>query len=601
MLFRIVPAALAAVLLLSSAGLGGKEIAFRRFGGGQPAEPVKVLTDAEALVAAKLKPDDAAGLLSYFRQRTVSNADLAKIQSSIKQLGADEFDDRLKAADAVEKFGPAAIGPLRAAFKTDADPEISYRSLECLGRLEKVPHSFVAAAAARALAKSKPDGTAEVLLGFLPFADDQSVTDEIGRTLAAVALKGGKADPVLVAALADPVTLRRGAAVMALVEGSPAGGIPADILPKIRKAAEAEADAEIKFRIVFALCTTTRDKEAVDWLVGMLADLPRGRLWQAEDFLLQLAGKDAPGVQFKKTPESVTKARDAWKKWWDAARDKSDLAKFKYAERITGKTVLVMWDQQQGNNGYVAELGPDMKERWKVNGLSGPSDVAFLPDGNMAIPEMHANRVTIRDRSGRVIANINMFGNGWKVQGGQPVSIQALDNGNLFLACRNGVHELKKTDGNYAPVASFVRQQHDIMAAHRLPDGQTIVLANQNGQIQPNGQNQNFAIFLNDKLAEVPNKKLTTPMPYWMAAVSPSGPDRVLVADQQQVSEYDLKENKVVWKKACNQPRSPQRLPNGNTLYVDPQNRLIEVTTDGEEVWSYQAPQGMLLYKAIRR
>jgi hypothetical protein len=68
------------------------------------------------------------------------------------------------------------------------------------------------------------------------------------------------------------------------------------------------------------------------------------------------------------------------------------------------------------------------------------------------------------------------------------------------------------------------------------------------------------------------------------------------------VREYDLKEGKPVWTKSVNQPKSVQRLPNGNTLILDSgANRLLEVTPDGEEVWSYTPSNGMVLFRGYRR
>ena len=42
------------------------------------------IADKQALEAASLKEDDAAGLLGYLRTRTLSDSDLTKIQAIIK-------------------------------------------------------------------------------------------------------------------------------------------------------------------------------------------------------------------------------------------------------------------------------------------------------------------------------------------------------------------------------------------------------------------------------------------------------------------------------------------------------------------------------------
>src|SRR5688572_15868816 len=102
----------------------------------EPADPA--VADRKALDAANLKADDPKGLLDYLRQRTLSDTDLSKIQAVIRRLGSDDFAERLKAAVEVERFGPAAVGPLRAASQNDTDYEVAYQAGECLKRMEKV-------------------------------------------------------------------------------------------------------------------------------------------------------------------------------------------------------------------------------------------------------------------------------------------------------------------------------------------------------------------------------------------------------------------------------------------------------------------------------
>src|SRR5205085_3433295 len=143
-------------------------------------------------------------------------------------------------------FGPAAIAPLRAASQSDADPEVAYRAGETLKRMESVSHTAVALATVRALAKLKPPEAPQALLGYLPLADTTAVEDEIRHALLGMAVRDGKPEPALVAALTDPAPVRRGAAAVALIEGGPARErvhIP-EVYPKVKAAAKAEADPE---------------------------------------------------------------------------------------------------------------------------------------------------------------------------------------------------------------------------------------------------------------------------------------------------------------------------------------------------------------------
>src|SRR5947209_6702971 len=79
------------------------------------------------------------------------------------------------------------------------------RAEQCRRRIERVPSSTVSAAAARTLARLKATGAAEVLLAYLPSADDELVADEVRAALAALAAPEGRPDPALLRALADPL------------------------------------------------------------------------------------------------------------------------------------------------------------------------------------------------------------------------------------------------------------------------------------------------------------------------------------------------------------------------------------------------------------
>src|SRR5207245_2752551 len=109
----------------------------------------------------------------------------------------------------------------------DRDPEVARRAADCLRQLEQDGKDTAPAspslpmAAARLVAVRKPAGSAEVLLGYVPFAED-SVIEEIETALVAVAVREGKAEPVLVAALTAADPLRRGLAGAALVRAGAA-------------------------------------------------------------------------------------------------------------------------------------------------------------------------------------------------------------------------------------------------------------------------------------------------------------------------------------------------------------------------------------------
>src|SRR5262249_12700389 len=95
------------------------------------------------------------------------------------------------------------------------------RAQHCLQAIEQGQGPVLAEAAARLLAERKPAGATEVLLAYLPFADDESVEGEVLAALAAVGVRERRPDPLIVAALADKEPLRRMAAAFVLGSAVP--------------------------------------------------------------------------------------------------------------------------------------------------------------------------------------------------------------------------------------------------------------------------------------------------------------------------------------------------------------------------------------------
>ena len=175
-------------------------------------------------------------------------------------------------------YGPAAIGPLKAAER-DADAEVAFRARQALKKVETVPHSAVASAAVRAVVKLKPDGAAMALIGFLPLADDESVADVIRSALISLAVgKDGKADPAIVAALADVSPIRRAAAY----RGSSTAAPPPTAshqgrLPQSREAILKETDLDTRFVGLWALALTTGEG-VHSGTIALIPKLPRPHL-----------------------------------------------------------------------------------------------------------------------------------------------------------------------------------------------------------------------------------------------------------------------------------------------------------------------------------
>ena len=592
-IFRLAPLALLLALAPAAAQTEALVLQPPTPPGGPTAVPTTTtpaLSDDEALKSAGLSATDGAKLIGYLKLRTVSDVDQGKIQSIIKKLGGDLFDDRIKAGEELELFGPAAIGLLKTAEK-DPDPEIAYQAGRVLKRMEKIPHAAVSAAAVRAVVKLKPPEAASALLAFLPLSDSEALSEDIRGALVALAAPNGKADPAIVAALTDASAVRRSAAYIALIEGGPATERIRikDSYEQLKAAVRKDADPETKFRGLWSLLHTTREKEFLPDMLAIIPQLSRGRIWQLEDLLLQLAGEHPEGGRFGK-PENLTKAKDAWSAWWEKKGGAVDLVKLAYKPRVLGFTDLVENDYRSGTGmSRVASLGPDLKEKWQFTNSRNPWDARVMADGKILMVENYS-QVTDRDTNGTILKTRNL---------NQPLAAQPLPNGGLVVICRQFVYEFDKEGAQtwmYSRVNPAGQPIADILAGRRLPNGDTIIITMEQAGVN---------CFRLDPKGKLVGKGITVGKLQnngFIVNMDNVGDDSILICESDKVAEYDLKTGKAGWKYATTLPTSVQRLPNGNTLIASSnQNRAFEVDPSGDVVWEYKAKDGLQVSKAYRR
>src|SRR5205823_6739733 len=159
----------------------------------------------------------------------------------------------------LSKAGVPAIALLKSAMNAkDADAEIVRRSELALKIIEKVPTRSLAMASARLLATKKDEGVTEALMNYLPLAEDESVGDEIRNTFAALAVRDGKPDKTLEAALDNKDVLKRGAAAEAFARVNDKAS-----RAKMKEFVKKESDNDVKLLISLALVNDAHDKDIV--------------------------------------------------------------------------------------------------------------------------------------------------------------------------------------------------------------------------------------------------------------------------------------------------------------------------------------------------
>src|SRR5262249_42191620 len=159
----------------------------------------------------------------------------------------------------------------------------------------------------------------------------------------------------------------------------------------VRDAVRKDADPDARFRGLWSLIVTTREKEFVPDLIAMIPQLSHNRLRQVEELLLHVAGEHPAGGRFGK-PEALGKARDAWAAWWAQKGGAVDLVKFPFVPKVRGYTEVIDLDIRFGQ-GRVLCLGPDMKEKWRLTQVNNASDARVLPSGRVLVAEQNYFRV----------------------------------------------------------------------------------------------------------------------------------------------------------------------------------------------------------------
>jgi outer membrane protein assembly factor BamB len=276
-----------------------------------------------------------------------------------------------------------------------------------------------------------------------------------------------------------------------------------------------------------------------------------------------LAGEDGPAVSLGADKPSREKARDEWKKWWDANEKKVDLAKLDQ-ESSYGLTI-VCEAPFRGGLGRVVALGGDGKERWKVAGLNWPMDAVPLSGKKVLIAEHNRNRIVEREIDGKEI---------WSENINQPVNVGRLPNGTTWAIGRNQIIEWERGDkSNKKQTFTFLRNEYDIVAGARMKNGEYVLLT----------QNQQL-LKVDRKGAIVKAHGVGGNGVNYYASVDITPTGKALVTLMNSITEFDIDSGKAGWTANFQYATSAVRLKNGNTLVGHQNNgRIVELDKDGKQ------------------
>lgn len=296
---------LGAVLLLSAAEPVAAQIV----------DP-QLAEDRKLLEAAKL-PTDGPGLLTVFRKFIPSETEQGRLAAWINQLGADQYRLREEATAALIQSGPKALAALTAAQK-NGNLEQTRRAARCIREIEATSWLTVGAAAARLVNQQRPQGATETLFTLLPYVSDAVLGEEIYNALDHLGVPDEATGTMLAQALSQAPSAQRAAAALVL------GHHGSTLQRSLVRQTLADPDARVRLRAAQGLLLAG-DKTAVDALIALLvveSDVAR----RAEDWLAQIANRDAPELTLAQDRDMRQETHSAWLTWWRTHRDSIDIA-----------------------------------------------------------------------------------------------------------------------------------------------------------------------------------------------------------------------------------------------------------------------------------
>jgi HEAT repeat protein len=531
------------------------------------ADPEQMANEERDLQKA-VRADDATAALDYFRKRTPGEAQRRELRTLIRNLGDESFEVRQKASADLIASGPVAAGLLRSAARS-RDSEVAQRAAKCLTQMRRDPIGPLRVSAVKIVALKQPPEVIAILFAYLPFAEDESIAEEIRATLTALTVKDGKAERALVDALesADPEPRAQAGTILARAN-------LADPRPAVRRLLKDE-NASVRLRVGRAL-VEAKDKEAIPVLIDLLNELVGDDRWDVEDVLERIAGENAPAVPRSDADDIRRQRRDAWRGWWKSHGGKVDLAHLP-APRSLHSTLLLVSDLST-SDGQVFEVDPNGRAQLQLDSLLGPIAVERVAADRLLIAEYARKRVIERNLEGKTL---------WeKDLPSPPVAVQRLANGNTFIACRNRLLEIDR-DGK--EVVNRQRPVRDILGARRHPDG-SIALITHDGLCRwldaAGRETISFPVggpfVMGVGIDVLPNKSVLVPR-----------------FEEGLVTEYD-RNGKVLWQATAPGAASAERLPNGHTLVgCTSPSLVVELDRNGRVVWQHQPERSLI--QATRR
>jgi hypothetical protein len=499
---------------------------------------------------------DGDGLLQFIRARMLSEEQRKGLADKVRALGAADFSEREKVSRELTDIGRAALPYLRLAVN-DADLEVARRARRCMERIQRNPKPAVMALTAQLVKARRPPGATAVLMEYLPNAEDESLEQLWLDALRVVGWRDGRPEPILLDSLKDSRSLYRAAAAHVLGRSDDAE-VRKHVAPLL-----SDTDLRVRFESAAALARYG-DKKAFAVLLALLDNGPFSLACQSEYLLRLISDERGPEASLDKDDLATRRqCREAWESWWKNHGEGVNLSRLRAETPPLGLTDVCEDSDDESRVWQWAQAGQPC---WEIPHLEGAHDVQALPNGRVVVAEHHANRITERDVSGKILWDLKTANN--------PIACQRQANGHTLIVTYKKLYEV---DRDRNEVFSHT-DRRDFRDAHRLPNGHILYVAGDGTLVELDalGEHQLRTIVPENYADGAKYRARVEALPNGRFLLALGGSNRVIEID---------KAGKIRWEHTARAPMSATRLRNGNTLIASYEDRcVLEVDRAGKEV-----------------
>jgi len=486
----------------------------------------------------------------YLRSLYPDEAELARIERLVEQLGAPRAAVREFAVEELLRAGSAAAGALKRATEHD-EPGVRLRAMRLLEAANENRRAEVLYCVFRTIRGREIFGLIPEIINVMPLAVDVHVRREAREALLTTARTDDLA--LLLRTAAEGVPTARMACFAAI---RTLGG---DEARRVLREAARTGSTRIRFAAAFELANLG-DRAALPVLVELLGASQEWIRYRANAVLEAIAGKSFgfhSGAAEKKRAAAIL----GWRAWLAGeGRTAKWTTPLKWLTTARGRTLVATY-----TNHKVHELNDSGEVVWTVTDVRTPWAVRGLADGHRLISSYSDNVVYEYDEAGKRIWQSGRLR-------GNITGLDRLPNGNVIVAIGTGKSELIEITRNGA-VGPTIPLKGRPVSVRALPNGNLLVALSDAGavvEVDPKGRE----VWRLDGLSK----------PYNADRLANGN---VLIACYvgKRIAEYD-RDKALVWERGgIRGLYCAEGLSDGSILFAD-KTAVHRQWRGGESIWS---------------